>query len=774
METKTFIKTSMLSLLVSAMLVGCGSSTSSTEELINFSGTAVDGYIANATVCLDTNINGVCDTTEPTTTTDANGDFSFDRVRIRRGTLYPIIASGGTDLATGNPFVGELKNIYDANDVRTGGLTVSPLTDLAATAFINSSTKDATTLTSLKTNIAKVLNLDLADIDGDPMTSANIFAKTQEIQQIKALIESSTTKATGALSENEAVQMRKDITASIMEQIQLDATNNSTSINIGETITKVETKTSVTIPTNETTFISSQMITIKEQLDIMANETDLSKLTEHQNSLEEKVALAKTNIENASESDEIVVVGFTDSENTSDNGNGSTTTPTTPTIASSTGGTTTTLDDNRPALGSRTNTSLIVQENAIYVGTGEYNSIIFKYDLNGTLDDTFGTAGILQNQDQFPNDSTAKESNTKMILHNNILYSLGVSGNFYFYSSFGRGDDLNIWATNLDGTPVDTFTADYDGYGGTPGLVSILSTLDGSGIFAGDIVIDNNVMYVSGFDNEMTIWAFNLDGTAHTEFGTAGVMRSDVFSIGATRAQQSDFYETTAKMKIKNSVIYVAAQSITAVNRYNSGNDYEYTIEEKIFAYNIDGTVHTEFGENGVVSVSTYKKGFTNATNTTYLDTTPSRVYDMIVTDDTVYTVGSVGIPYNTEKGTIHAYNLDGTPKTSFGTNGIVTQENATNYFNMFHSITTDSNGKLIVSGASMMNDWETSKVFINMYNNDGTPTTEFGTDGTVDIVPTTVTNVGFYTNTSVVVDSENTIYLNLVHDGSSYLWSIK
>jgi len=40
-------------------------------------GKAIDGYLAGATVCLDLNANGSCDTAEPTTTTGAEGDFSL-------------------------------------------------------------------------------------------------------------------------------------------------------------------------------------------------------------------------------------------------------------------------------------------------------------------------------------------------------------------------------------------------------------------------------------------------------------------------------------------------------------------------------------------------------------------------------------------------------------------------------------------------------------------------------------------------------------------------
>ena len=51
---------------------GGGGTTGSTV-----SGTAIDGYLEGATVCLDLNRNGACDATEPQTTTNSAGAYNF-------------------------------------------------------------------------------------------------------------------------------------------------------------------------------------------------------------------------------------------------------------------------------------------------------------------------------------------------------------------------------------------------------------------------------------------------------------------------------------------------------------------------------------------------------------------------------------------------------------------------------------------------------------------------------------------------------------------------
>ena len=119
------------------------------------SGVAVDGYISGATVFADANGNGLLDSGEVSTVTNANGQF------VQQGGTGPLVLIGGTDIATGKPFTGSLS-------APAGSTTISPLTTL-----IND-------LSPLGTSAAeqKVLNalglsssLDLTTLD--PIAAAN-------------------------------------------------------------------------------------------------------------------------------------------------------------------------------------------------------------------------------------------------------------------------------------------------------------------------------------------------------------------------------------------------------------------------------------------------------------------------------------------------------------------------------------------------------------------------------------------------------------------------
>ena len=73
--------------LVFSLLYGCGSETAvdksttpttPTTPLATITGTAADGYLRGATVCLDVNENGVCETAEPQDITIAGGVYVIE------------------------------------------------------------------------------------------------------------------------------------------------------------------------------------------------------------------------------------------------------------------------------------------------------------------------------------------------------------------------------------------------------------------------------------------------------------------------------------------------------------------------------------------------------------------------------------------------------------------------------------------------------------------------------------------------------------------------
>ncbi|MFT4888186.1 MAG: hypothetical protein ACI8V0_002419, partial [Pseudohongiellaceae bacterium] len=112
------------------------------------SGEVIDGYVRGATVFIDKDGDGIQDPGELSTTTDALGNFSFPA-----GTsgLGQIIASGGTDIATGLPFAGKLT-------APAGSTVVTPLTTL----IDKIASASGVSVTAAKASVAASLGLDAA------------------------------------------------------------------------------------------------------------------------------------------------------------------------------------------------------------------------------------------------------------------------------------------------------------------------------------------------------------------------------------------------------------------------------------------------------------------------------------------------------------------------------------------------------------------------------------------------------------------------------------
>ncbi len=112
--------------VVGLILSGCGGGSSGSSAT-TVSGTAIDGYLKGANVCLDLNNNGSCDTTEPKDTTKNDG--TFDISAILPNSDFNIIATGGIDSDTNKPFNGVLYAPYEEG---VSKIYVTPISTMVA------------------------------------------------------------------------------------------------------------------------------------------------------------------------------------------------------------------------------------------------------------------------------------------------------------------------------------------------------------------------------------------------------------------------------------------------------------------------------------------------------------------------------------------------------------------------------------------------------------------------------------------------------------------
>lgn len=118
--------------------------------------TVIDGAIGNATVCLDKNINGICDAGEPTGKTDAAGNVTLEIDAADAG-KFPILAVVGTDAVDADN--GPVKTAFTLQAPADQPAVVSPLTTLVQSLITTSGATSASAEASVKQQLG--LNVSL-------------------------------------------------------------------------------------------------------------------------------------------------------------------------------------------------------------------------------------------------------------------------------------------------------------------------------------------------------------------------------------------------------------------------------------------------------------------------------------------------------------------------------------------------------------------------------------------------------------------------------------
>lgn len=110
-----------------------GGGTTPTTPMPAITGKAIDGYLTGATVCLDLNDNGVCDSGEPSAVTDGNGAFSIPYSGDATGkTLLVQVTPATKDLSRPANFQFPASFTLSQIVQSTPAQVVSPLTTLVS------------------------------------------------------------------------------------------------------------------------------------------------------------------------------------------------------------------------------------------------------------------------------------------------------------------------------------------------------------------------------------------------------------------------------------------------------------------------------------------------------------------------------------------------------------------------------------------------------------------------------------------------------------------
>ncbi len=306
------------------------------------------------------------------------------------------------------------------------------------------------------------------------------------------------------------------------------------------------------------------------------------------------------------------------------------------------------------------------------------------FAMQGTLDTSFNPTGTP------PGTVTTQPGGAT----SSGLNSIAIQSNGQIVAGGSANNEFALARYNTNGTLDTSF--------GTNGVVMMQpSGSTGSGL--NSIAIQSNGQIVAaGYATinsaaEFALARYNSNGTLDTNFGTNGVVTRQ--PSGST----------------SSSIYSIAIQSdgkIVAGGSAQIGNN-----EFALARFNSNGTLDTNFGTNGVVTVK------------------PSGATSSQINSITIQSNGQIVAAGQAVINTIYEcalvrYNTNGTLDASFGTNGVVTTQPSGSSISGLNSITIQSNGQIVAGGFAVING---NQFFaVARYNTNGTLDTSFGTDGIV------------------------------------------
>jgi uncharacterized delta-60 repeat protein len=319
--------------------------------------------------------------------------------------------------------------------------------------------------------------------------------------------------------------------------------------------------------------------------------------------------------------------------------------------------------------------------------TSDEDFLLLRYNTNGTLDNTFGTGGIV-----ITSVSTAAEGLSKIHLQpDGKILALGYNGMI---------GSTCVVRYNSDGSLDNTF--------GTGGIVSWDLTGVGQIQIPGDLALQSNGKIIVGvttfgdpnYNSDIAFGRLNSNGTIDNTYGFSGIM----------------LHHLTLDFDILSDIDIQADGNIVAAGYIQNliGNSY-------IFSAMFDTTGYfAPVYDNGLIldTISSIQSDYVNCV--------------LVQPDGKVLMGGTTGESF-ASKYLLIRYNSNGARDNTFGTNGVVAQtfNNGSRYL---QDMLLMPNGKILVVGKD---DLGTDTHFAR-FNTNGTPDNTFNSDGHAEVDITT------------------------------------
>ncbi len=328
----------------------------------------------------------------------------------------------------------------------------------------------------------------------------------------------------------------------------------------------------------------------------------------------------------------------------------------------------------------------------------------------GDLDPTFGIGGIVTVDVPLTLSGTTATAGA--------LQSDGKIGVGGFTVTSTAGTDFAVARYNSNGSLDTSF-----GSGG-----AVLTNFSGTNdeiLFALAIQADGKIIAGGGSgtspkDFNFALARYNSNGSLDSSFGNNGLVLTDFLGFGLADSIQALALQSDGK---------IIAAGTTVMN----GSTLN---EWAIARYNINGALDTSFGTAGkvVTHVSATSNDFMSGV--------------VLQSDGKIVIAG-----YSSGDFVLARYNTNGSPDTSFGTNGLVVTVSAGST-EAVGSLALQEDGKIVIAGTSG-NDFAVAR-----YNSDGSLDTTFGSTGIVTTAFTDLLPSGISSANDLVIRADGKIVL--------------
>ncbi|MEY3346465.1 MAG: hypothetical protein RIR40_190, partial [Actinomycetota bacterium] len=375
--------------------------------------------------------------------------------------------------------------------------------------------------------------------------------------------------------------------------------------------------------------------------------------------------------------------------------------------------------------------AVVVQSDGKIIAAGFSSSVgnndfaLARYNPDGQLDTSFGTAGIVTTSVRASSEitSVALQSDGKIV-------AAGWSYDNSFVNNFG------LARYNPDGQLDTSF--------GTAGIVTTSMGAQSSGAEEIKIQSDGKIV-VAGYSETASITSFalaryNPDGSLDTSFGIGGKTTTSI--------EGNNEYANSLVIQSDGKII-AAGYSL---NQTGLRNDNDFALVR----YNTNGSLDTSFGTGGKVTTA-IGSGYDN------INTIAIQGDGKIVAAGYSDNINGIYTDF-----ALVRYNTNGSLDTSFGTGGKVTNEIDPGDGSEAFSIVVQNDQKLVLAGSSFAGGGN-SIIAVARYNVDGSLDTSFGTGG-----KTTTPIEALSRGRSVVVQTDGKILVaGSISDGTNLFFAV-